>query len=104
MAEGDMLRGGRHGNPWARIVGDIATERARQDEKWGEQRFLHPLYWLAILTEEVGEVAEAVIEPVDIEIASPEVRRELVQVAAVAVCWLEAIDRALAETGESDGD
>ncbi len=35
-----------HTNPWARIVGDIAAERARQDEKWGEQRFLHPLYWL----------------------------------------------------------
>ncbi len=50
----------------------------------------------------MGEVAEAVIEPVDIEIASPEVRRELVQVAAVAVCWLEAIDRAMAE-GEGDG-
>lgn len=76
-------------NPWMRIVGDIARERERQDAKWGSQRRNPSLYWLGILMEEVGETAREVIEAV----ASASLRRELVQVAAVAVCWLEALDR-----------
>jgi hypothetical protein len=56
--------------------------------KWGEQN--HPsLYWLAILTKEVGELAQTIIDdgwPV-------QTRKELVQVAAVAVAWLEAMNR-----------
>lgn len=65
----------------------IANERSRQDAKWGEQN--HPdLYWLGILTEEVGELAKAIIEE-DHEHAV----EELVQVTAVGVAWLESIER-----------
>lgn len=39
----------------------ITAERERQEEKWGT-RDQSPIEWLAILTEEVGEVARAVIE------------------------------------------
>ena len=39
----------------------VIAERARQDAKWGEQNH-HPLAWLGILTEEVGELAEAILE------------------------------------------
>jgi len=35
----------------------ICDERQRQDEKWGSDRHLDPLLWLAILGEEFGEVA-----------------------------------------------
>ena len=67
----------------------IRTERMRQEKLWGEQN--HPdLYWLGILMEEVGEVAKAVIEGWAWE---KDRDKELVQVAAVAVAWKEAIDR-----------
>jgi NTP pyrophosphatase (non-canonical NTP hydrolase) len=50
----------------------------------------HPI-WLAVLTEEVGEVANAIIEH---DKTSAELRAELVQVAAVACAWIEALDAA----------
>jgi NTP pyrophosphatase (non-canonical NTP hydrolase) len=43
--------------------------------------------WALILGEEVGEVNKAVLE------SGIGVREELIQVAAVAVAWAEAIDR-----------
>jgi len=40
---------------------DVMNERARQDQKWGEQN--HPdLYWLGILMEEAGEAAPVTCE------------------------------------------
>lgn len=92
------------------VLGEVAVERARQDEKWGEQN--HPdgtgrggsrdradltrevcqraaregtCTWKLILDEEVAE-AMAELEP-------QRLRAELIQVAAVAVAWAEAIDR-----------
>lgn len=90
---------------------EIAIERARQDAKWGEQN--HPdgtggwwheqtsamlareacqkaaadgtLTWAHVLREEVYE-ALAEHDPAKL-------RAELVQVAAVAVAWIEAIDQ-----------
>ncbi|MEV6880196.1 hypothetical protein [Amycolatopsis sp. NPDC051128] len=100
------------------ILTRIAAERARQDALWGEQN--HPdgtgpdvevaglsrrasdaahtarftteiaraegrLTWLHILREEVYEgFAEAVVT---------DLFEELIQVAATAACWAEAIDR-----------
>lgn len=66
---------------------DIKKERARQDRQWGEQNHF-PQKWLTILMEEVGEVASAILER-DYD----GYRNELVQVAAVAIAALEAIDR-----------
>ena len=92
------------------ILPEIAAERARQDAKWGEQN--HPdgtgmlgdlgranrakmacnsaasngtLTYRHILDEEVRE-AFAEYDPAKL-------RAELVQVAAVAVAWIECIDR-----------
>lgn len=71
----------------------IELERERQDEKWGEQNHTHP-EWMGILTEEVGEVANVVNH-----IAfgghkeEADLAEELVQVAAVAVVWLEMLER-----------
>jgi hypothetical protein len=92
------------------VLGEIAGERARQDAKWGPQS--HPDgtgrpgdrawadvmrdqcdhehrsglgTWRTILAEEVFEAfAEADLA---------KLREELVQVAAVAAAWVEAIDR-----------
>lgn len=79
------------------IIWAIDTERVRQREKWSG-----PHAWgegdcsssdvpesvkVLVLTEEVGEVARAVLDhaPVD------QLRTELTQVAAVCVAWLEAL-------------
>lgn len=100
------------------ILQDIHWERIAQDEKWGEQnhpdgtgpRVVNPIVafymetraklardicqhehdhgrgtWQHILEEEVSE-AFAEEEP-------EKLRNELIQIAAVAVAWVEAIDR-----------
>jgi hypothetical protein len=93
------------------VTGEIRVERDRQNTKWGEQN--HPmgtgigpywaeraevekqvndyrvergtLTWLDILAEEVYEAfAESDLY---------KLRTELIQVAAVAVAWVEALDR-----------
>ena len=97
----------------ADVLAEVGCERVRQDRKWGEQN--HPdgtgptipslnarehairecdyaakkgtLSWRHILEEEYRE-ALAESDPAKLRI-------ELVQVAAVAVSWVEAIDRRL---------
>ncbi len=70
------------------ILRMIANERFKQDAKWGEPKSRHylDLTWLAVLTEEVGEVARACLKNDD----AGNLGMELIQVAAVAVAWLEA--------------
>jgi len=90
------------------VEGDVRREREAQDQKWGEQN--HPdgtgdaqvwadharavcqqaaangsVTWKHILWEEVAE-AFAETDPAKL-------RTELIQVAAVAMTWVEAIDR-----------
>lgn len=82
------------------IFGDIARERERQQKlkKSGQ------LPWtcadqkpsdgnkLSVMAKQVGDLATEVLVNEDDHRAS--VRAELVQVAAVAVAWIESIDRA----------
>jgi hypothetical protein len=97
--------------PAGKALLEVSRERARQDAKWGEQnhpdgtgptiptlnavdRARHECdyahrngtgTWRHILAE---EVAEAMAE------SNPaRLRAELIQVAAVAVAWVEAVDR-----------
>ena len=64
---------------------EVKRERKRQIEKWGVQS--HNAHeWLAILVEEVGEVAEAVVKE-----NYRGMYDELVQIAAVAEAWHESI-------------
>jgi hypothetical protein len=74
----------------------IRDERRRQDAKWDEQNH-DDLFWLGIVVEETGEVGKACIEHVENDVPvdqyEAELRSELVQVAACAVAWIEAIDR-----------
>jgi hypothetical protein len=95
---------------YSRVYAEIARERDAQDAKWGEQNHgdgtgSHALKvaaqdarhwadqqaaegtlrWIDILDEEVCEAAA--------ESDPAKLRAELVQVAAVAVAWIEAIDR-----------
>ncbi|MEU0808759.1 hypothetical protein [Streptomyces sp. NPDC005970] len=107
-------------DPTRTVLDEVHAERQRQDARWGQQN--HPdgtglpiyqhsarryrdhteraaasghLAWRDVLLEEVHEaLAEADLG---------KLRAELVQVAAVAVCWAQAIDRrAAAPAEESD--
>jgi NTP pyrophosphatase (non-canonical NTP hydrolase) len=80
--------------PLAQILLDVVEERRRQDFLKSQGKFAHTCadampasIKLAVLAEEFGEVARAVCER---DYAN--LREELVQVAAICVAWLEAID------------
>lgn len=74
------------------VLAHILVERQSQDDKWGRQD--HDNFtWNTILSEEVGEAAEAAL---DIEFKGGDrqrLREELIQVAAVATAWVECLDR-----------
>lgn len=65
-------------------IAEIIRERHRQDEKWDVVDLHGSPKLLAILVEEVGEVAKAICEK-----DTSSLRDELIQVAAVRVKWLE---------------
>jgi len=89
------------------ILNEIKKERERQDEKWGEQN--HNLVeWSAILAEEFGEASKEALEyhfaSQELNPSLPENRKvfrnklkalriELIQTAAVAVSFIESIER-----------
>lgn len=80
----------------ADIFAAIEAERDRQADKWADPHkwgrgdcsssLVSPMVKTVVLTEEVGEVARAALDE-DYD----NLRAELVQVAAVAVAWLELI-------------
>ena len=61
----------------------ISMERDRQIKLWGDGPLPKDIR-LAVLTEELGEVAKAMQDETDVELLS-----ELSQVAAVALRWME---------------
>ena len=75
---------------------DVMNERVRQDKKWGEQNH-DPITWVAILMEEVGELAQSAIETRFVGFGAhgsiENIRQEAVHVAAVAVAIVECLDR-----------
>jgi len=74
------------------VLAEVFDERARQESKWGPQQH-SDLEWLAILTEEVGEVAKALCEIWISGSGREAVRKELIHVAAVAVAATEDMGR-----------
>lgn len=96
--------------PTEKVLTEVLAEREKQNRKGGEQN--HNLVeWIAILTEEVGEASR---EAVDFHFKNPvknfsgeyeapkelhqtvrlkRYRKELIQVAAVAVQMIESRDR-----------
>ena len=82
----------------------ISAERERQFSKWGHNRNNQSDFvWSAILTEECGEVARECLEQVYTPfVRSTDLKQELIQVAAVAVAWLEAIHEREGYDDETD--
>lgn len=78
----------------------IVAERHRQIEKWGNDFSISNISGtcanpnmpngirLAVLVEEVGEVAMAMNDSEPVE----SLRKELIQVAAVCVAWLQGLE------------
>ncbi len=94
MTGGDLL---------VSIMGHVMEERMRQIAKWGgpeadgvENPGQSNYVRLRVLAEEFGEVAEAMGRPEDGN-GKGDLRKELIQVAAVAVAWVEGLDRARLE-------
>jgi hypothetical protein len=78
-----------------RAMSDVLAERDAQEERWGEQNH-HPAYWLAIMGKQVGQFGSAVLQRewwVDTQAALGIMRREAVQMTAVGLAIIEAIDR-----------
>lgn len=78
----------------AEVAYEVESERMAQNTRWGKQ-YHAPGVWLGILTEEVGEAAQAVnglqlpaqAKPTD----AASLYEELIQVAAVAQAWAEQL-------------
>lgn len=102
LDELESLRSGRV------AIANVMQERERQDRKWGEQNH-QPAYWLGILGEEFGELCQAVNETVfnngpteRLKGGYENMRAEAIQVAAVAVGFVESLDREFREGGSND--
>lgn len=81
------------------VLAAIARERARQDAEWGHQDH-DPVRWISILAEDVGEAAEAALQPIEQGRApTPAAGHEgmFLQLAAVAVCAVQCFRRRGAE-------
>jgi hypothetical protein len=96
-----------------RVLDAIVVERARQEDI-GEAKRASGIDWrscadpdmaggdftrLAVLAEEFGEVANAVLETAYGSSGDEHLRDELIQVAAVAAAWVEAVDARRAPRG-----
>lgn len=86
------------------VLFDVHAERRRQDALRDSGRFAATLAdrdtlllgeKLACITEEVGEAARCVLSMcglVQEELGAADLRKELVQVAALACAWIESLD------------
>lgn len=70
----------------------VLQERKRQEAKWGEQNH-DPFTYLAVLSEEVGELAQAALHTRFGGPAAAGLRDEAVHTAAVALAIVECLDR-----------
>lgn len=75
----------------------VDAERRRQEAKWGVQRH-EPSDWLMILGEEFGEASKAALDSYADGGSLDHYREEMVQVAAVAVAAIEALDMGCGRT------
>lgn len=79
-----------------KLLQEITQERQRQDQKWGEQNH-SPIEWMAILTEEVGEVSKEALEfhfkHKNSKESLANYRKELIQTAAVTLAMLQSLER-----------
>jgi len=78
----------------ANILEEVAQERARQFQKFGDQNSVTQPSWIIIEGEEFGEVCRALYEYAHTKDVAhlKNLREEWLQVAAVACAAVEALD------------
>ena len=80
----------RRGKAQEGVLNGIRAERERQNRIFrNDPGSRHSGEWLAILTKKVGDAAAALLTD---RTKVRELEQELIEVAAVAVAWLEDID------------
>lgn len=89
------------------ILRRVAKERGRQDKKHGDQNKNDLPMWMVVLMEEVGEVARNIYEyetcqPHSRTLRLRAAKKELIEVAAVAVAMVEAIEEGRAAIVSAD--
>ena len=77
---------------------EILKEQNRQDLKWGEQNH-DPFLYLTVLGEEYGEACQAALQSRYGGKTLADYRKELIEVAAVAISAIECLDRTKWEWG-----
>ncbi len=82
-----------------KTLSSILSEREAQQKQWGEDGEKHSdIFWSSVLAKQTGQAAALIVNfltaqnPIARENAKRAVRREVVQIAAVAMAWLECID------------
>jgi len=86
----------------ANVRADVERERDEQDKRWGVQDH-NTFVWLAVLGEEYGEACRAALS-MPSRRDTLNLRRELVQCAAVAIAAIESIDRVACSPEEDHGN
>ncbi len=84
------------------LMGLVSAENYRQIRKWGVQDH-DPGWWMTILTEEVGELAEAILEFHFGKGPTNHVAHEAIQVATVALKIAEGFIAWPAERQDGEG-
>lgn len=77
------------------ILYDVLNERQRQNNKFGANRTQHPFLWNTILVEEVGEASKDSLDMYfsdNPDEALKRYRKELIEVAAVAIATIQDLD------------
>jgi hypothetical protein len=82
---------------------DVLAERARQDRKWGEQNN-DPFVYLTVLSEEVGELAQAALHTRFGGDKADGLYTEAVHTAAVALAIVECLLRDKWKWGVANDD
>lgn len=88
----ELKREGRVDFTGQPVLQNVLEERKRQDSIWGQQNH-EDSWWFTIIVEEIGEVAQAILHDKFGGKAAGTVYKELVQVVAVGIAWLECINR-----------
>lgn len=74
-------------------IAAVQAERERQRAKWGNDHDPGDGVLLAVLMEEVGEVARELCDQWPAKAKGQNLETELIQVAAVACQWIETLQR-----------
>ena len=83
---------GEQGSPRMAVYMVVDREREHQDRKWGAVDPSRPkaiATWLNIAAEELREAWDALLEAGEEQLCSDDVRREIVQCAAMLIAALE---------------